>query len=562
MKTITKLFLMLVAIVASTNLAKAVESAFCQTTVTHFNIAAETNSAIKLTISNIDATSMYVEIESANADPVDLLLVNNGSGATISDATVSAPGKLRRTLTWTTAPTNVSIELLWSKVSMGGNWMLNTFSVPFAASCSGGGGTTPPPSGLATIDYETVGNNWTWTIFENGDNSPALYSVVANPSATGINTSASVAKYIINANGQPWAGVESNDLTDFTFSAENCIVKIMVYKSIVSDFVVKFEGAGGTAFEKRVANTLTNQWELLTFDFTNNIGSTVSKLVIFPDFPSTRTAGSTNYWDNISFNATQAPVVLTEPATAAPTPIYPASNVISMFSGAYTNVGVDTWRTSWSNATYSEVQIAGNATKKYDNLVFVGIETTGANLINLANMTHFHADIWTPDMTTFRVKLVDFGANGVWNGGGDDVEHELSFNPTLSEWYKLDIPLANFTGMTTKNHFAQLIFSGAPTGKVFIDNVLFYNNTATNVAQTHASAIKLYPNPAMNELNIRSDKNIVSVDICNLLGQTIQRIELNRTSGTINVSDLKAGNYLLRTTDAEGNNSVQKFSKF
>ncbi|MFZ4583018.1 MAG: hypothetical protein ACOYM7_10255, partial [Paludibacter sp.] len=69
MKKITKFFLLLAAIVASVNAAKAVESTFCQTTVTHFNIPAETASGIKLTISKIDATSMYVEIESATSDP-------------------------------------------------------------------------------------------------------------------------------------------------------------------------------------------------------------------------------------------------------------------------------------------------------------------------------------------------------------------------------------------------------------------------------------------------------------------------------------------------------------
>ena len=99
MKKITKLFLLLVAIVASISFANAVESAYCQTTVTHFNIAGETASAIKLTISKIDATSMYVEIESATSDPVDLLIVNNGSGATISAPDVSGAGKIRRTLT-------------------------------------------------------------------------------------------------------------------------------------------------------------------------------------------------------------------------------------------------------------------------------------------------------------------------------------------------------------------------------------------------------------------------------------------------------------------------------
>ena len=41
-------------------------------------------------------------------------------------------------------------------------------------------------------------------------------------------------------------------------------------------------------------------------------------------------------------------------------------------------------------------------------------------------MEHFNLDVWTPDATTFRVKLVDFGADAAF-GGGDDTEHELAF---------------------------------------------------------------------------------------------------------------------------------------
>jgi hypothetical protein len=32
-------------------------------------------------------------------------------------------------------------------------------------------------------------------------------------------------------------------------------------------------------------------------------------------------------------------------------------------------------------------------------------------------MLYFHIDVWTPDLTAFRVKLVDFGSDGVYQGG-------------------------------------------------------------------------------------------------------------------------------------------------
>lgn len=414
--------------------------------------------------------------------------------------------------------------------------------------------TVPP-----TINYETVGQDWSWTLFENGDNAPALYSVVANPSVGGINTSANVAKYIVNSNGQPWAGLWSNDLPDFTFSAENCIVKVMVYKDVISDFTVKFENDNvSVAFEKKVSNTVTNQWQELTFDFTNQIGLSVSRLVIIPDFPATRTAGSTNYWDNISFNA-GTPPVSNVPTTASPLPTVNAASVISMHSRAYTNVGVDTWRTSWSNASYTEATVASTTVKKYSNLVFVGIETTGANLINATGMTHFHVDVWTPDMTTFRVKLVDFGANAVWSGG-DDVEHELTFSPALSTWVSYDIALADFTALTTKAHIAQLIFSGAPAGTVYIDNVYFYNGSTSSTNNAN-SRLSVYPNPMTDLLSFSSDKNINTVEITNLVGQSVKKVNLNTNESSISVSDLAAGNYVVRLTNEDGQTSVHKLMK-
>ncbi len=411
-----------------------------------------------------------------------------------------------------------------------------------------------------TIDFETVGHDWSWTLFENGDNAPALYSVVANPAPGGINSSANVAKYIVNANGQPWAGLWSNDLPDFTVSAENCIVKVMVYKDVISDFTVKFENESASVnFERKVSNTVINQWEELTFDFSSNIGASVSRLVIIPDFPASRTAGSINHWDNISFNAGSAPVGNT-PTALAPLPTVNASNVISMFSRAYTNVGVDTWRTGWSNSGYSEVLVDGSPVKRYSDLVFVGIETTGANIINAAGMTHFHVDIWTPNMTTFRVKLVDFGANGVW-GGGDDVEHELTFTPELKTWVSLDIALADFTNLVTKNHIAQLIFSGAPTGTVYIDNVYFYNAITSSTDAVSSNDLSIYPNPSVDVLNIRSGKSLLKVEISNLLGQTVKQSQLNGLETSISVSDLVAGNYIVRLTTEDGMVSTRKFTK-
>lgn len=334
----------------------------------------------------------------------------------------------------------------------------------------------------APITFETgaFGSTWSFTTFENG--SGAGYSKVANPFPGGINNSATVGKFVAGtsaSNAAPYAGFESahasgaNGIGTFTLSASNSIIKIMVYKTVISDVAIKFAIAnGGAQPEIKVPNTKINEWEELTFDFSGKIGLfetiNIDQIIFFLDF-NARTVETTSYFDNVSFSAKPA---ATAPTIAAPTPIPTAANVISLFSDAYTNVTVDSWRADWgqSGNVLSDIQVAGNNTKKYTDLTYFGV-ITEANKIDASSMLNFHIDVWTPDVTTFKIKIVDFGADGAYQGG-DDKEFEITRTLTLSGWNSLEIPLSEFTGLTTKAHIAQIVFSGS-AGTIFIDNVYF-----------------------------------------------------------------------------------------
>ncbi|HRZ96745.1 MAG TPA: family 16 glycosylhydrolase [Paludibacter sp.] len=162
--------------------------------------------------------------------------------------------------------------------------------------------TTGEAFKLATIDFETVGHDWTWVSFGNGSNAADLYAVAPNPSASGINLSLNCAKYKINVGAQSWAGIYSDNVGSITFTPDNCIVKIQVYKPFISNYMLKMEN-GATTFEKIVPNTLINQWEEITFDLTDKIGQTITRMTLIPDNIATRNAERICYWDNISFNS-------------------------------------------------------------------------------------------------------------------------------------------------------------------------------------------------------------------------------------------------------------------
>lgn len=183
-----------------------------------------------------------------------------------------------------------------------------------SGSGSVGGGSSTAYALTKAIDFETTGYgaNWTWNVFENVDNPELVF--MANPVSGGINTSAKVAKIIARKAGQPWVGTETaHGQMGITWdlSASNAVIRIMVYKTVISDVGIKLVNpAGGAQGEIKVANTKINQWEELTFDFSSRIGNgldgstNIDQIVIFPDFNTAGRATETvTYFDNITFGS-------------------------------------------------------------------------------------------------------------------------------------------------------------------------------------------------------------------------------------------------------------------
>ncbi len=251
------------------------------------------------------------------------------------------------------------------------------------------------------------------------------------------------------------------------------------------DFGPDGEWSGGDDVESSVSITaasatplLTGAWVGIDLDL-SEFGALVSRqhlaqMVITSD-------PNTVYVDNVYFYGTGG-TAWTGPESPAPDPAWEASEVISLFSDSYANVTVDTWSAEWDEADVATVQIDGNATKYYTNLTYAGIEFT-SQTVDASGMNYFHFCFWTSDATAlpneFMVKLVDFGANGVW-GGGDDVEHELLVDASYTiplatgSWVVFDLPLSEFTNLTTRGHLAQLLFGSDQINSFYLDNVLFH----------------------------------------------------------------------------------------
>jgi len=198
------------------------------------------------------------------------------------------------------------------------------------------------------------------------------------------------------------------------------------------------------------------------------------------------TAHITAKLDTVDADGVVTVNVLGAPDGPATAPTVPENDVISLFSDVYDDVTVDTWHAPWQYSTgeVTDFQIEGDNVKVYTDLNFAGIEFAGENLIDLEadGMTHFHMDVWAPSGGLFKVKLVDFGPNGQYDGGLDDSEAELTFNggttpPFFSgQWSPLEIPLSDFqsAGLTGRSNLANLVISSSDVTTVIVDNVYFH----------------------------------------------------------------------------------------
>ena len=117
---------------------------YCEKVVAHLGLSDQAASEIKLTVVNSGEKSMKVTIESNNEDAVDSMLIPGDVTGSPTQSAVdsSVAGKMSITLTWAeTAPTDVTLNLLWSKVSTEGNWQLGEAPTTFKfdATCATAG---------------------------------------------------------------------------------------------------------------------------------------------------------------------------------------------------------------------------------------------------------------------------------------------------------------------------------------------------------------------------------------------------------------------------------------
>jgi len=150
------------------------------------------------------------------------------------------------------------------------------------------------------INFESFTVNYAFSDFGN-----TTSTVIDNPDASGINTSARVGQSFKAAGAETWAGSFLTLESPIDFSA-NKLFKVKVWSPKSGAIVrLKVENLDNADLNHEVdaTTTVSNQWEELSYDFSAiNLANTYQKVVIFFDFNNAGD-GSNYYFDDIKLTS-------------------------------------------------------------------------------------------------------------------------------------------------------------------------------------------------------------------------------------------------------------------
>lgn len=380
-----------------------------------------------------------------------------------------------------------------------------------------------PPRSIA--DFETDG-----AVFFKGGDAGISFTRAANPNTGGSNASANAGQIVNGGAAYEAAILYPGVAIDMTQDGKKSISFDFYQETDQSlQILVKLEGtltSSDGIFDVEVEQSVSGAgWQSLSFDFENDRRNSFpngdaalspldsyEKLVLFIGFGA-EVAG-TFYVDNIGGGSDGASIadtdgdglldtydgcrndagpadnngcpVITGPTEGASIPAQDAADVVAIFSDSYTAATtVANWTTSWGvNLTSEEYEIAsGDIAREYNftddgNISYTGVDL--ATYVDATGMTHIHVDAYSETMTTFDIKVVDFGADGAY-GGGDDSEGIATFSiGQASAWVGGDVSLASLSALTGVTNIAQFVIQSTEAGTLFLDNLYFYNNDAGN----------------------------------------------------------------------------------
>ena len=158
-----------------------------------------------------------------------------------------------------------------------------------------------------------------------------------------------------------------------------------------------------------------------------------------------------------------------------------------------------------------------------------------------------------------------FGDVGAYTNLLLSINQDLVVGGYPEEWTLQTIIISGLpAGITeTRIAFRYWVTDGGPSGSnsnyIGLDRFVV-ESVVLGVEDFNIEGLVAYPNPTTNILNVEAASIISSIEVMNVLGQTLHTVTINTNKTQIDLSAFQTGNYFVRVT-ADGSSNVLQIVK-
>ena len=338
---------------------------------------------------------------------------------------------------------------------------------------------TGPSFDVENLQGETreAGN---WGRFGGLNDQDITIEYVDNPAVDDVNGSSRVVKVTEPAGIESWAGFYFMLENNISFPAGQEAISLHFYSPAAGhNVLLKLEDglANGSDGKKSTGDlfavTTGTGWETIVFNIPEVAGERsdiYNTITMILGYGVNNSVETSYHIDNITFAEPVEVVIPDAPTTGPAAPTYDASEVISIFSDAYTPLDGINFNPNWGQSTaVSTETIDNNTVLKYDNLNYQG--TALASPTDFSGKARLHIDYFTGNATTLKFFLIS--PDGADEGDApEEIAYDLDVTSAPGEWNSVDIDLSHFATVVDLENVIQFKVEG--NGIVYFDNIYFF----------------------------------------------------------------------------------------
>jgi hypothetical protein len=379
----------------------------------------------------------------------------------------------------------------------------------------------------------------------------AVSSLLANPDATGENTSATVVQSLKTDGAEVFAGtiLDLDIPIDFSTLTGVSMQTWSPKADVTIRMALENQSTGNQIFVD-ATNTVTSEWETLTFDFTSAIDPAImyDRVVVFFDFDVVGD-DTTYFYDTIQLAEVDGgdPVGL---------PVDFEDNANLMydfvgFEGAASSL-IANPDASGDNTSATVIQTIKTEGAQFFAGTFLDLDIP----IDFSSLTNISVGTWSPKVDIpVRIALENQAA-----GGGSQIFVDV--NTTVgSTWETLT---ADFTDLINPavSYDRVIIFFEFIDGLAGDGTTYFFDNIELSeplsVDDFSTVSVSAFPNPSSDQWSVRTSSQVItSLDVFDVLGRKVISQETNSNEVTIDATNLPKGMFIATITTAEGVKSIK-----